>query len=269
MPQVVKIHHCSVAEFRHHVEPNSIDAIVTDPPYSASFLYVYDDLAEFAFYTLKEGGSLLCMTGQSFLPTVIEKLSRKLLYHWCAAYLTPRLASPRMLKRVNNFWKPILWFTKGKYKGNWIGDVCKSEDSDKTWHKHGQSESGIKDILERWTKTGEIVCDPFLGGGVVALVASRMGRRFIGCDNDPDAVAKSLERLAQPVTVQIDKPVSEVMKEMRMEGKKYREIAAHLNEMGKRTQRGLKYTAQNVAYLLEEKSPADSLPAEAAQLTSP
>lgn len=43
----------------------------------------------------------------------------------------------------------------------------------------------------------------------------------------------------------------ETMREMRAEGKRFREIAEHLNQQGKRTRRGKPYTAQNVAYLLQ------------------
>jgi hypothetical protein len=256
MPDV-RIHHCSVAELRHYVEPDSIDTVATDPPYTSSCLSVYDDLAEFASFALKPGGSLLCMTGQSYLPTVIEKLSRRLTYHWLAAYLTPRLASSRWDRKVNCFWKPLLWFTKGEYAGDWIGDVCKSNGIDKAHHRWGQSESGMADILERWTKPGQLVCDPFLGGGVTAVICARMGRKFIGCDNDPEAIAKSLARLSQPIVVQQEKSAAETMREMRGEGKSFREIAEHLNSLGKRTKRGLPFTAQNVAYLLQASTGQD------------
>lgn len=51
------------------------------------------------------------------------------------------------------------------------------------------SESGMRDLIERLTKPGDLVCDPFLGGGTTAVACLSLGRRFVGCDINADAVA--------------------------------------------------------------------------------
>ncbi len=196
------LYHCSVAELSHYIQPNCIDAIITDPPYPKEYLSVYDDLAAFADYALKPGGSLIVMVGQSYLPEIIEKLSKHLIYQWTCAYLTPGGQSPQLWQRnVNTFWKPLLWYVKGEYTGEWIGDVCKSEvnHNDKSKHHWGQSESGMVDILDRFTKTDQLVCDPFVGGGATAIAAMEMERRFVGCDIDATYVTALEERKASLV----------------------------------------------------------------------
>ena len=66
----------------------------------------------------------------------------------------------------------------------WFGDVAisKPNDNDKRFHGWGQSESGMADLVERLTKPGQLICDPFLGGGTTAVVSLALGRRFVGCD---------------------------------------------------------------------------------------
>ena len=186
-----------VADASQHVEAESVDFIVTDPPYPREYLSVYDGLAAFAQHSLKPGGSLLCMIGQSYLPEIIKKLAAKLKYHWTISYLTPGGQATQLFDRnVNTFWKPVLWFTKGDYTGDWIGDVTgsKTNDNDKRHHHWGQSESGMHDLMERFLYPNMTVCDPFLGGGTTGAVALSLGCRFIGSDISEECIAKSTTR---------------------------------------------------------------------------
>ena len=68
-------------------------------------------------------------------------------------------------------------------------------DNDKRFHGWGQSESGITSLVEKLTDKGNLVCDPFLGGGVTAVAALRLERRFIGSDIDATAVKTTIARL--------------------------------------------------------------------------
>lgn len=179
-----------------------VDAIITDPPYPREFLPVYTDLAEFAARALKPGGSLVCMVGQSYLPEILERLGERLTYQWTVAYLTPGGQAAQLWDRkVNTFWKPLLWFTNGDYTGDWIGDVTRSEvnDNDKRHHHWGQSESGMADIIRRFTAPGDLIVDPFLGGGTTGQVALDLARRFTGADTDPDCVEQSRHRILRQV----------------------------------------------------------------------
>jgi site-specific DNA-methyltransferase (adenine-specific) len=47
---------------------------------------------------------------------------------------------------------------------------------------------------------GDLVLDPFVGSGTTALVACRLGRRFVGCDRNPRAVALARRRVAGAVS---------------------------------------------------------------------
>ena len=192
------LHHGEIKDVGYKVEGESVDWIITDPPYQKDHLHVYASLSHWAARVLKPGGSLICMVGQSYLPEVIQRLAESLTYHWSLAYLTPGGESAQLWERkVNTFWKPLLWFTKGKYEGEWVGDVCRSDANDKRFHEWGQSESGMADIVDRFTFPGETICDPFCGGGTTGVVAVRMNRMFIGIDSAPEAIETTKRRLAE------------------------------------------------------------------------
>jgi site-specific DNA-methyltransferase (adenine-specific) len=46
------------------------------------------------------------------------------------------------------------------------------------------------------SRPGDLVLDPFLGSGTTALAALREGRRFVGCELNPEYVAMAARRLA-------------------------------------------------------------------------
>jgi len=189
---------CDISDAAKHVKASSVHWIITDPPYPKDYLPLYDHLAKFAEHALKPGGSLLVMVGQSYLPDLISRLSKRLTYHWTLAYLTPGGQAVQLWgRKVNTFWKPILWFVKGKYAGDWVGDVCQSKtnDNDKQHHQWGQSESGMRDVVRRFTCPGEVVCDPFLGGGTTGVVAVAMNRPFVGLDRDETCIGKARQRI--------------------------------------------------------------------------
>lgn len=185
------------ADFRSIAVAEKIDAIITDPPYPREFLHLYDGLGEFAAKHLKDGGVLVCMSGQAWLPEVYAQLSEHLHYHWTSCYYMPGSTGGVVDRRVSaNAWKPLLIYTNGPSDVSVGCDVIKSIAPDKNHHQWGQSESGFAAILERFTAPGDLVCDPFLGGGTTGVLAYQMKRRFLGVEIDPDTYEKAAERLA-------------------------------------------------------------------------
>jgi len=189
-------------EKSNEIENGSVDIIITDPPYGKAYIPLYEDLGKMASRVLKDGGSLAAMAGQSYLSEILQKLCKHLTYNWIVAYLTPGGRSPQLWERkVNTFWKPVLWFIKGKYEGNWIGDVAKSNpnDQDKQYSEHGQSESGMLDIVKRFVKINQVILDPFMGAGTTGVVALKLGCSFIGIDINAEMVEIARRRLQEIV----------------------------------------------------------------------
>ncbi|MGI5818105.1 MAG: DNA methyltransferase [Armatimonadota bacterium] len=194
-----RVFQCPVTDLHQHVEAESCDLILTDPPYGENAIASYGELAEFARHALTPTGSLLVMTGQCHLPQVIQQLS-DLTYQWTLAYIVDSGGSPiapTMQRRVNSWWKPILWFTRDGYDGPVHGDVIRSGPKAKDSHSWQQDAEGMEFLIRSFSQVGELVCDPFLGTGTTGEAAMKLGREFVGADVDEDAVTLARARLSR------------------------------------------------------------------------
>lgn len=179
------------------IEPESLDCIITDPPYPQEFIPLYGDLVERAAVWLKPGGSLLAMAGELHLPAVLRELdSGPLTYQWTNCYLVAGASVQIFPRKVSSQWKPVFWYVKGAYAGPGICDVFKSDKADKEFHDWGQSESGIAALVRSFSKPGDVVCDPFMGGGTTGVVSLGLNRLFVGVENDPATFERAKNRIA-------------------------------------------------------------------------
>lgn len=187
--------------------------VITDPPYPREFLQEWKDVAQCALYWNCD--VFVAMCGQSILldaadlireaykPPVDEYIGEaRWNYRWCGAYMTSGPAARVWNANIGSAWKPILVFDYWNEKG-WgssrefvTTDVFRSEGDDKRHHHWGQNEAGIAALVEAFTNPGDLVVDPFLGGGTTAVVCRDLGRRFVGCDIDAAAVTSARDRIA-------------------------------------------------------------------------
>jgi DNA modification methylase len=173
--------------------------LLTDPPYNGlkRTLKLYEHLSALAGRVLVDGGSLLCLTGQSHLEKVLPLLCKNLRYHWTIACLYPQCSTHLQFKRLSPGWKPLLWFTKGQYKGDWMYDVigAPKDTADKKHHVWGQSEHIFSKLIQEISNPGEVIFDPFTGGGVVPLAAIKARRRVHASDVSFECVDIVRERI--------------------------------------------------------------------------
>ena len=180
------------------ITPGSIDCIITDPPYPEEFLPLYASLAERAAIWLKPGGSLLAMAGELHLPRVIDALeSGALTYQWTTCYLVPGASVQVFPRKVSSQWKPVFWYVNGHYDGPGVCDVFKSDKADKEFHDWGQSEAGMAALVRSFSKPGDVVCDPFMGGGTTGVVSLALNRLFVGVENNPNTFDTAKTRIAR------------------------------------------------------------------------
>lgn len=197
-----RVLHAGIQELAAQLEPGSVDFIITDPPYPREYLPLYEELAKLGARVLKPGGSVLALAGQSYLPDVLNLMAPHLKYNWTLSYQTPGGQSPQLWDRkVNSFWKPVVWFVNGDYSGQWAGDVVRSDvnDNDKRFHEWGQSLSGMRDLMTRFVQSGDVVLDPFVGGGTTGVIAVELGCQFIGSDKDKDKAELTKGRIVEAI----------------------------------------------------------------------
>jgi DNA modification methylase len=188
------------------IDPESVDAIVTDPAYPRKYLTCFEHLARRAPEWLKPGGSLLVMSGQSYLPEVLAALQNsELTYRWTFCCLTNTTGENTRIfdRHIFPNWKPVLWYTKGTCAHlSWTSDIIKADANDKRFHPWGQSVRQMERLVELASLPGQIILDPFCGGGSTGVAALRLGRRFIGLDIDKSCIEQTAARLkdAHPIS---------------------------------------------------------------------
>lgn len=55
----------------------------------------------------------------------------------------------------------------------------------------------LLDLVERYTKPGDTVLDPFMGSGTTGVACAQLGRSFIGIEKDPQYFAIAQRRIEQ------------------------------------------------------------------------
>lgn len=190
-----------VHDIREHIEfDENLDAVITDPPYPEEYLPLWSDLAKFARSHLKEGGVLLAMTPHIWLPQIMTMLGEHLDYQWIISNRMIGTHASSIARQVANImWKPILVYRNGGDMLKIGSDEFASPKTDKDFHEWGQSVGGYLWQIEQFTNPGDLICDPFLGGGTTAVAAKQLNRRFIGFDVNPDNVTITKARLHESI----------------------------------------------------------------------
>ena len=194
----IAIHHGPFQDVLAHVGDNSVDLVLTDPPWQwdVETLDLWDDLGAFSKRVLRPGRALVAYSGSGCLAAAIDRLSRHLEYVWAGALILPGRHNEVHAVMARDASTPIVFFSNGRYEArHWFINALSSPGAEKDAHPWQKPLGNVAYYLERFSEPGELVCDPFLGGGTTAVAAQQAGRRFVGCDVDPGAVEVTIERL--------------------------------------------------------------------------
>ena len=212
-------------EYLRGLRSNSVDCIITDPPYES--LEKYRKIGTTTRLSHSKGSSndwfevfpndrFPELFAQMF--RVMKKKKGSHLY-LMSDQETMFIIKPMGEKAKFKFWKPIIWdmmtigmgyhyrsryqfilfFEKGKRNLNdWgIPDILSFRRLKGKKFRPAEKPVHLFEVLvKQSTEPGEVVCDPFMGSGAIAVAALKHNRSFIGCDIDEDAVTHCQNRLS-------------------------------------------------------------------------
>jgi len=190
------------------LEAGSVDIVITDPPYDKKSVPLFGQMAHRTHRILVDGGLLITLSGHHSLDIVMEEMTRHLEFYWMGGM-------PNYLGSVGRYhprqmmcgWKPCLWFSKGKaIKHEYVFDFFQPKGTEKNHHKWGQPVEWFEYYINKLTKPGATILDPFLGGGATGVACVQTGRNFIGIEIDPTyfEIAKARIEAAQAEMVQTE-----------------------------------------------------------------
>ena len=223
------IYNCDCMEMLNNLPSESVDMIVTDPPYKttpkgntgttggmflksinkAGKVFEYNDIdctryAPELYRVLKEGGHCYVMTNHINLIHMLN-----VFYSW-GFHFVKSLIWNKGNKIVCSYYMSqfeyILFFRKGRGKKiNNCGtsDILnvpqkKTKGVDgKNLHDTEKPVELMQILIENSSNKGELVLDPFMGIGATAIACIRTGRSFLGAEIDENYYKIATERIKE------------------------------------------------------------------------
>lgn len=214
------LHHGDCMDFLKTIEPESIDSLVTDPPYGIAsetkvqkrrssletFNLEWDkelptEWLRHAAIGLKKGAAGVIFTDAAMV-THMRKECRKVglrpmqHFYWIKKNPPPNPRKNfRSAVEVAVFVRkagPILAWNGGGHTTNTF--ICPIES--KSTHPTQKPVVLMKHLVNLITpKAGGIVLDPFMGSGSTGVAALKLGHGFIGCEREEEYYTDTIKRI--------------------------------------------------------------------------
>jgi DNA modification methylase len=232
--EINKIHNIDCIEGMIKLEENSIDCIITSPPYFnfqrgyqrkqgrhysqdyGEITFLIEDFIEQSAIVLKEDGLIFLNFGYSYneggvlRPFRIAERFSKFGFE-CVDIIIWHKNNPIPIRgRLTNSFEYIFVFTKSnKWKYNmpknyihnvWKFPVVMQNQHDKEYNYAHGAMFPIelpKRCIEIGTKEGELILDPFMGSGTTAVACKKLNRNFIGFEINKEYINSANKRLEQ------------------------------------------------------------------------
>lgn len=202
------IYHGDCRELLPLIEPNSVDLVLTDPPYGVDF---DTDFTRFTGGVAASRSSHAAVHGDAepFDPALLAGYRRRILFGAnCYSDLLGRGSwivwdkrSPGGSKNVMSDGE-VAWYSEGHgvyiWSHTWDG-FNRASERGTAYHPTQKPVALMRWILNRWTNPGDLILDPFMGSGPVAAACRDLRRRYIGIEIEERYCEIAARRLSQSV----------------------------------------------------------------------
>ena len=193
------LHNGDCLEYMKSLQSESIDCIVTDPPYgidyaewdkNIDFLPFLSSLQSEFIRIIKPGAICFVWIPKNKLYSLDE-----LPFDFDVFIETKNFAQMRPHNILLDCWVPVLMFSSGKprrikkkgFGKNWYmvntANTSFNRDNPRNIdHPTVKDVSIIRYFLEMASHRGETVFDPFMGSGTTGVACLQTGRHFLGCE---------------------------------------------------------------------------------------
>ena len=198
----ITIWHADCRDILPSIDPASVDLLLTDPPYGIDLKFY--EIAKTTIRTEPIAGDDV-----PFDPAHLLAFGRCVLFG--ANHYAERLPASKgwivwdkvtrndvgcVLSDAELAWSNVSNYVR-VYRHMWTGAFRDSERG-LSVHPTQKPVALMAWILNRWTKPGDLILDPYMGSGPVARAAQLLGRRYIGIELVEDYCRAAVNRLAQP-----------------------------------------------------------------------
>ncbi len=187
------------------IEDGTVDLVLTDPPYDKGSLHLYSELGEFAKRVLKPDGVLVCYTGTDHMLESTMRVHAHVPWWW-QLVVTHQQADTSFSKNFQRNYKPIEVFGERpseRLSGRQHRSVIEGSGGDKEHHPWGQPIEEALHLIDSFTDIGDLVVDPFCGGGTVPAAAVRRARRCIAAELDEEYYRRAVKRVEEEKRPQV------------------------------------------------------------------
>lgn len=190
----------------NEIESDSIDCVVTDPPYGTKTGFrdgwmvgersnVLPLILPEIFRVLKPNGAFYCFTSFSKMSEWLLRFEQYFKLHNLIVWDKERHSGCYSSNAWQYTWEGIFFGTKNSRKiSEYMPDVIRSTQKG----KRKAMEKPV-DILEKLiiasTEPGDIVYDPFMGTGSTGEAALKTGRRFVGSEINEEYYQMATKRI--------------------------------------------------------------------------
>lgn len=227
-----KIYQMDAIEGLKQLSEDSVDLVITDPPYNITapdrmtmrrgkpvstidvmgtwdcyHPFDYDlmimQVISHCYRILKPGAALYMFTANEHNGFFIRQaVNRGFIYRNQLAMVKKNPLPSLSKSNFRHAFEVCMYVSKGKPKTfNFLSQqICKNVLHYSNTHRHTTHPTEkplafIKQLVEVSSRRGDLVVDPFMGSGTTAVASRQLGRNFIGFELEPDYIQMANERL--------------------------------------------------------------------------